>query len=362
MMNIIKQSIDIEIEKIAVLGDPHLTTTLPYTFSGNDSRESALIYYIGFFLSNLDPEKTILIIPGDLCHRSFQSPSDLALLIEVLVMIRNHGINTVISNGNHDLDGSESILKFLSYFSRTHKNIFYFDRSIAWDLETDNASFRVVNFCEDSNFLVSAKVRPVEKNKKILIGHVGIRHTLHGSTKSIHGVKPEDIESLEKIYDLMIFGHHHYYQKVGNKGLYPGSIQQTRIDERKQVPGGIIIDVQMRKVNKVPNRYSPRFILVENYKIFPKMIRDNIVKPILDLENKTEKENLEFLERIKKHEPYYLIRPKTKKVHSLGEASHFKGGKKKALVEVLRKSKVKKKKAYARHTVKIYEEARKEIS
>lgn len=350
------------VEKIAVLGDPHLTVNLPYTVSGDEWRKSILIDYINFFLSNLDQKKTILIIPGDLCHRSFQSPSDLSLLIEILEMIRSHGIRTIISTGNHDLDGGNSILNFLFSFRRTHPGIRYEDRSIAWDLETNNVSFRVINFCNDDDFLVSAKLRPVEKKRKVLIGHVGIRHTLHGSTKSINGVKPEDIESLEKIYDLMIFGHHHYFQKVGNKALYPGPVQQTRIDERNQVPGGIIIDVDTKKVNKIPNTHSPRFILVENYKIFPKMIKDNIIKPILDLENKTEKENLEFLRRIEKHEPYYMIKPKLKKIHSVGEVSHFTGGKKKALVEVLRNSKVKKKKAYSRHTIDIYEQARKEIS
>lgn len=355
-----KIELPINVENIAVLGDPHLTYSLPYTVLGDKKRALSVLKYTEYFLSTLS-EKTLIIIPGDLCHRSFLYPVDLDLLISFLEILRIRNLPVIISNGNHDLDGDESIISFLEKLRKTHPNIYYFSDEAGWNLETKNISFRIINYCSDKKFLALSKVATRDEKFRVLIGHVGIKHTLHGTTKSINGVNPEDIKKLEKIYDLMIFGHHHYFQKVESKALYPGPIQQTRIDERDQIPGGINIQIPSKKIKKVKNKFSPRFILIKDYTIDSKEIEGNIVKPILDLENKTEAENVDFIKEVEKYNPYYLIRPKTKRIFGVKDIKVFKGGKKRALLSVIKGSRVKNRREYARHTFKIYEEARKEM-
>lgn len=355
-----KVELPINIEEIAVLGDPHLTYNLPYTVIGDKERSSSVLWYVNSFLHTLS-ERTLVIIPGDLCHRSFLYPVDLDLLVAFIEILRVRNLPVLISDGNHDLDGDESIISFLGNLRNTYPNIYYFNDETAWNMETNNINFRIINYCSDKKFLALSKVATRSKKFTVLIGHVGIKHTLHGTTKSINGVNPEDIKKLEDIYDLMIFGHHHYFQKVGNKALYPGPIQQIRIDERDQIPGGITIQIPSKKVKKVKNKVSPRFSLIKDYSIDPKEIEGNIVKPILDLENKTEAENIAFVREVEKHNPYYLIRPKTKRVFGVKDIKVFRGGKKMALLDIIKGSRVKNRKEYARHTFKIYEEARKEM-
>lgn len=312
--------------KIGFLGDLHLTNRLPYTHTDPNLsllRKKRLIKFLNHLITTFIFEKVkLILIPGDLCHGTMLGPDDLDLLMQFLNLLRNSKIPTVIISGNHDLEGKNSILKFLE---KNSSEIFYVKET--WnDFYFFGNKIRVVaiDYCPEDKFIEIAEENMILRRKErynILIGHVGIKHTLHGTTKSIYGIKKEDIEYLSKGYDLMLFGHHHKFQKIVPNGFYTGAVQQTRIDERDTIPGGGIISLPSLEIKRIENIFSPRFKVIEDYNLVPGEITDNIVKPILNLENKTEEENIKFLEDILVCNPYYLIRPRLKKALGLKNKS-----------------------------------------
>lgn len=219
--------------KFAVLADAHLTNSLPHTKPGDSQRKKMLsLYLYRFFAIIIDEAVDFLIIPGDLMHSTSLNPDDIDLLnYFIFNLLINSKIETIISLGNHDLDQEESVLKFFNRF--LYDKINYCDRSISWSYFSgaNKVNFDVINYCSHNVFLEKAREFPIKKKGvyNILVGHVGVKGSLHGSTKSIVGVKKENIEEIESNYDLVILGHHHNMQWVTKKCFYPGSIHQTRI-------------------------------------------------------------------------------------------------------------------------------------
>jgi len=219
--------------KIAIIGDLHLTNHLPYTITGDFSRKKALFIYLDFFFTKIQEKKVdFLVVPGDICHNSVLDSDDLDLLMHFLDLIAGSEIKTVIINGNHDLDGEKSILDFLDHSNR-YPEIYYCSKT-PWESLMSEAAVYTINYCSHQVFLKEAfglsKLDVVGAKYKILIGHVGVKGTLHGTTKSILGVKKEDIEELSKSFDLISLGHHHNFQFITKNALYPGAPHQTRID------------------------------------------------------------------------------------------------------------------------------------
>jgi DNA repair exonuclease SbcCD nuclease subunit len=351
--------------KIAVFGDGHLTNSLSYTHSGDKYRKKMLCLYIyEFFVTIIEEAVDFLVIPGDLLHSTYLGPDDVDLLnYFVFHSLMNSGTHTVISLGNHDVDGDDSILKFLNRF--IDDKIHYCDKSVSWSYSSEESkiNFDVINYCDHHTFLEKAREFPVTKKGicNILVGHIGVKGTLHGTTKSIVGVKKEDIEEIESNYDLVILGHHHNMQWVTKKCFYPGSVHQTRIDEIDTVPGGVIIEFKNGKLDtstKIENKLSPRFVIVKDYKFNPEEIKNSIVKPILDLDSKTEEENLSFLKSILKCDPYFLIKPRTKKQFMIEEdfRSYSPVNKLEAIVETMKSFKLKKEESaeFKENTIKIW--------
>lgn len=353
--------------KIGVFGDPHLTTQLPYTVAGSSFRKDQLISFLEHsFKTMIKVKVDLILVLGDLCHKTVLAPDDLDLLVCFLELSRISEIPTVIISGNHDYDYDECILKFLDRFKENCDNIFFEDHSYSATYSFPKFSTEIVaiNYCEDERFLniASSNIFKESNDLKILIGHVGIKGTLHGTTTSIRGVKKEDIEKLSKGYDLMLFGHHHNFQVICENGLYAGSLHQVRIDERHTIPGSLIIFPKKGawKIRRIENEFSPRFHVVENYVLDPYNIKDNIVKVEIDTQNHSEKENRKFVKRIQEMEPYYLIVPKFKKQFS---AKTLKGKvtKDKDKIVVLKKviDKMNGKK-YEDHIIKLYEKVKNE--
>ena len=309
--------------KIGVFGDPHLTTQLPYTVAGSSFRKDQLISFLEHsFKAMIKVKVDLILVLGDLCHKTILAPDDLDLLMCFLELSRVSEIPTVIIHGNHDLDYDDSILKFLDRFKENCDNIFFENHSYyaKYLFPKFSTEIMAINYCEDERFLhdASQNAYKVKDKLKILIGHVGIKGTLHGTTTSIRGVKKEDVEKLSKGYDLMLFGHHHNFQVICENGLYAGSLHQVRIDERDTVPGSLIMFPKKGawKVRRIENHFSPKFHVVEDYVLDPMEIKGNIVKVIIDTQNHSEKENRKFVKKVQEMDPYYLIVPKFKKQFS----------------------------------------------
>lgn len=349
--------------KIGVFGDPHLTTHLPYTMAGSSFRKDQLISFLEHSFETMIKNKVDLILTlGDLCHKTILGSDDLDLLTCFLELSRVSRIPNVIINGNHDLDYNESILKFLDRYKENCDNIFFEmeELSSVYSFPKFSTEVVAVNFCSDEEFLKIASSYVVEEDKlRILIGHIGIKGTLHGTTTSIRGIKKEDIEELGKEYDLMLFGHHHAFQIVCENGLYAGSLHQVRIDERDTDPGSLIMFPKKGnwKIRRIENTFSPRFYIVEDYVLDPKRIKGNIVKVNIDTENHSEKENRRFVDKIQSMEPYYLIVPKFKKQFFVKTVKK----KDKSKLNVLKKVIVKMNgKKYEDHIIHLYEKVKNE--
>jgi len=353
--------------KIGVFGDPHLTIQLPYTVAGSSFRKDQLISFLEYSFEVMIKNKVdLILVLGDLCHKTSLGPDDLDLLMCFLELSRVSDIPTVIIHGNHDLDYDESILKFLDRFKENCDNIFFENHSYyaKYLFPKFSTEIMAINYCEDERFLYDASQNAykVKDKLKILIGHVGVKGTLHGTTTSIRGVKKEDIEELSKGYDLILLGHHHNFQGICKNGLYAGSLHQVRIDERNTIPGSMMMTLRkgIWKVKRIENTFSPRFYVVEDYVLDPYKVKGNIVKVIIDTQNHSEKENREFVKKIQDLEPYYLIVPKFKKQFSF---KTFKGkiAKDKDKLTVLKKviEKMNGKK-YEDHIIKLYEKVKNE--
>ena len=353
--------------KIGVFGDPHLTTQLPYTVAGSSFRKDQLISFLEHSFEVMIKTKVdLILVLGDLCHKTSLGPDDLDLLVCFLELSRISEIPTVIINGNHDLDYNESILKFLDRFKENCDNIFFEkdDIDCVYSFPKFSTEILAINYCSDEKFLdiASRYVSKEEKKLKILIGHIGIKGTLHGTTTSIRGIKKEDIEELSKGYDLMLFGHHHNFQFICKNGLYAGSLHQVRIDERDTVPGSMIMTIKKGnwKGRRIENVFSPRFHVVEEYVLDPYKIKGNIVKVIIDTQNHSEEKNRKFVRKVQEMEPYYLIVPKFKKQFSI-KTLKGKVAKDKNKLTVLKKiiNKMDGKK-YEDHIIKLYEKIKNE--
>lgn len=303
--------------KIGLVSDLHLSNSLPHTVVGDSSRSNRMMEFIDKLVQVFKKEKVeIIIVPGDIVNSSKVDPETLYLLLYFLKSVVWVDIPIVFCRGNHDKDGKVSVIDSFKLFSAC--NFFYPSKDYGWeDFIIKSVMMRAIDHCSHSSFLSIAK-KSIRKGKflsKILIGHIGVKGTLHGSTTSIMGVKKEDIRDLLDIYDLIILGHHHKSQWIiKGRAFYVGSMQQTRKDEINHIPGGYIVSIPENKiVKKIENNFSPRFVKVEGYKYDKKEIENSIVEVIVDTENVSERKNSEFIKSIYKCNPYNVIRPNLKK-------------------------------------------------
>jgi len=345
---------------LAILSDLHLTNNLPYTVAGDYYRKNQLEKYITEFFLKIKEEVDVLVIPGDICHSTNLGPDDLDLLMFFIDKVKESKIRTIFCLGNHDLDGSKSILSFLNRIDK-FSNIHY-KEGLSHTYIYDDAIFDVINYCPHHVFLKRALFLGENQPRtrySVLVGHIGVKGTLHGTTKSIVGVKKEDIEKFSEYYDLIILGHHHKFQWVTDKCLYAGAIQQTRIDEINTVPGGLIVSLPHLTTKLIENTFSPRFAIVDQDTFVPEIVANSIVKPIVDTEGKTEEENKEFLKEIVAQGPYYLIKPRLKRTFLIKEGGHEYSVTKKriALLKTMKEFDLKEKrpKKFYTHTLDMYE-------
>ena len=361
---------------LGVFADGHLTNSLPYTVSGDKVRISKLENYIVKFFSTISKEKVDgLIIPGDLLNSSKLDPDDVEILTHFFYELYCRNINTVLCLGNHDIDGNSSALRsahgvgFFSKLVRVYDGLFFTHRDES--REGVQINYNAINFCSHKKFLTSVEniiSTRLGEGFNILIGHIGVKGALHGSTKSLTGVKQEDIERISKHFDLVVLGHFHKYQWLTDNCFYPGAIHQTRLDEEGEIPGGGIVTLEKGKnpvFKKIENKFSPRFITVKDYIHSPEEIKGNIVKPILDTEGKSEEDNLVFLKSIQKNDPYFLIKPRTRRTFSIERSSGESrpSSKRIALLKSMKEivGDKKKMKPMYEHTMGVWKKAKEEV-
>ena len=350
---------------IAAISDLHLTNSLPYTVVGDSFRKAYLMKYLDFFFKEIDDAHVdYLVVPGDVCHNSLLDPDDLSLLEYFLYLVKRSDLDTMIISGNHDMDGEKSILSFLVNSNYNLKNI-QFENTYQWKYVSYDIVFHCINFCNNSVFLDCAERAVVDaKNysdrQNILIGHVGVKGSLHGTTKSILGVNQEDIDRLAETFDFIFLGHHHKFQWINERCIYVGAPQQTRIDEINCIPGGVIIDTQQSgKIFFIENRFSPRFSILDTETFRSSEVKGKIVKPVFEDRLSTEEMKTNWLKEIIGCEPYYLIKPRLREKFENSETTGFSStDKRKALFKTMKSFNEKKKrpKSFYKHALKLYEE------
>ena len=351
--------------RIAAISDLHLTNSLPYTIPGDLRRKHLAKEYLDYFFDNID-DVSYLVVSGDICHTSVLGPHDLDLLMYFYKLILDSCIDTFIISGNHDIDGDKSILSFIGEHPPSY--IHFKNNTVPWTYEDNDVVFHCIDYCNDVDFLTHAKTAAVDavKDSKIhiLIGHVGVKGTLHGSTKSLVGIGKEDIEEICKSFDFVFLGHHHKRQwVVDRKCLYVGSPWQTRIDEINCIPGGIVVNLSSLIYSVIENKKSPRFSIIDKEVFFPVDVKGRIVKPVFGNGFETEEEKLKWLDKILGHDPYYMIKPRLKEVFNSNEkgGGYSSTNKRKALLRTMKDFNEKKKrpKSFYKHALKLYEEINK---
>ena len=306
--------------KFASFGDAHLTARLPHTPVDDSSRIERLIKFINHAFNLIVKNKIdFLIDTGDTSHDVLLDADSLDLLMLYIELSRVSQIPNIRVSGNHEIDGTSHVMQFLNRFTDDPK-IFYFNKEPAiYEFDHKDTRIVAVPYCPDPDFIDYAEQGMIkEKDRKeyynILVAHVGIQNTYHAEREAFIGVPLSEIERISKGYDLMFFGHHHAFQAVCDNGMYTGSIQQTRIDEINSIPGFVLTKMPDFKITHVENKYSPRFVILEDYELDYDLIKGNIVKPMIDVNNKTEEENRQYIKEVMNLEPYNIIRPRLKKI------------------------------------------------
>ncbi len=358
--------------RIAAIGDLHLTSNLSHTPIGSTYRTDQLIKFFRNSFELMLSEKVDLILnSGDLCDEVLIGPETMELLTCFLELSRVSEISNVMIGGNHDFDGDDCFLNFINRLDEDPK-VFHFDpEPVVWEFESKATRVVAIPFCSDEMFLNQAVKGKILDNERkdfynILLAHIGIKGAGYGDTISKFGIASEKIEEISNGYDLMVFGHFHKFQIIGKNGLYTGSPQHVRLDQKNIIPGFPIIDLPSFKIRHISNGFSPRFMELEDYEKPSGRITNNIIKPIIDTDNVSEEDNEKYLREILSLNPYHMIRPTTKKKFAVEEPIRVKSitNKESIIVDTMKKMKVKEeyRKPYKRHVIELFREVSQDVS
>lgn len=305
--------------KIAAFGDMHLTSRLPHTPVGDKSRVNLLIKFLDYAFNLIIKNKVDFIVDtGDTSHDVLLDSDSLDLIMCYIELSRVCEIPNIRVSGNHEIDGNSHVMQFLNRL-QDNPQIFYFNKEPSiYDFEEKDTRIVAIPHCSDPDFIDYAEQgmmskKSLKRKHNILVAHIGIQNTLQSRNEAFVGVSLSEIERISKGYSLMLFGHHHAFQTVGENGLYTGSLQQTRLDEEDTIPGFLLIKMPQFKVLHIDNKFSPRFVQIENYGLPYDLIKGNIIKPIIDVNNQTEDYNRNYIKKINEMDPYNIITPRFKK-------------------------------------------------
>ncbi len=207
----------------------------------------------------------LLVISGDVFHRSDPANRDLIYISEQIGRVVNNGIKTVIIAGNHDKPKIAGATNPLLALMKAKLPNFYFiqsipDKPLVINLNGKKVAIIPVPYIDPrvikglgitySNFYrrLLNKLKdntPDDVDFKILVGHL----TLSGAKiKDIHGIYLNDPAlSLDDIlyreFDYVALGHVHTPQKIKENVYYAGSIERIDFSERDEEKSFLYIEL-----------------------------------------------------------------------------------------------------------------------
>ena len=175
------------------------------------------------------------------------------------------GLEHYMIIGNHDMSNQNNTMNSIIFVFNEYAKIIpdYFYEDI------NNTRLHFMSYTSKlfPHFILS------EDKKNVLFTHIDIiGFTMSNGFKANVGFKKEDL----KKFDLVISGHYHKHQEVGNI-IYVGSTHQTSFGERDQKHGFMVFDTDTLTYDFIENISAPRYKLmqIKSYKEIEDISVDN---------------------------------------------------------------------------------------
>lgn len=203
----------------------------------------------------------VFMIAGDLFDKRELSPDILHRAENILVKLKNHGIRTIITEGNHDniSQGSEkdSWLIYLENRNLLERPHYKFDNNEYKysPIDINNCRFYALgypgSFCGETLEAFSQSIDITDGFTTILLVHTAIA----GDDKVAGTVESDFIKKLKGKVDYIAGGHLHSYKAYPADEPYfflPGSLEYFDLGEIGQTKGFIVYDTNTKKHEHFP--------------------------------------------------------------------------------------------------------------
>jgi len=298
--------------KIAVVGDLHLSTSLKYADYVDDRRVAERKEILDFIVEqSKDCERVVLL--GDLFHNRNNSSELIREMVEFLE--RFEGKELFILGGNHDkISTHKNTTDFLGEIKNHNWHIIT-DKITTID-EFDFIPYMIAPELGTKDYKEATKrIVASLKGNRILFAHYAISgtETSSGATTDLFDEIVLPKNKLEEKYELIFGGHVHSQQKLSKKTIISGSIFCSEINEHEKFIWKINEKTLAVEQIKLPGRgiFNQQDPLLETE--FDGIPDNSIVKIILT-DRKINIENVKkWVERFDGHsiiEQYLNIRKK----------------------------------------------------
>lgn len=201
---------------------------------------------------------------GDWFHvRGYLYPSVVARTYEAMMWFKNSGIEVATLVGNHDMPHKQTTLHHsLTAFGSIVQVI---DQPMIY--ETDTWNFYWLPYVESvgkTKWAIDKIVAQKDPNKKsCLLAHLDINGANYSTfVESTHGI---DADYVDSAFDMVITGHYHARQIVGDHTFYIGSPYQQNFGETNETKGFMIFD--NGELDFVENTFSPKYMYINESQI-----------------------------------------------------------------------------------------------
>ncbi|SNW62824.1 Mre11/SbcD-like exonuclease [Orpheovirus IHUMI-LCC2] len=214
-----KKYIEGEVVKILCIGDPHIMED--YLADYNKMVDE--IYKV------IDERKPdLIVIMGDVLDKHDKLHVDALICAENFIKECGRKTKTMLLIGNHDRPNNSVFLGNRHPFGqfRGNKDILLCEEVEKLDMK--GCKFLGVPYVSPGRLMEAINSKVTEEeilDMNIIFGHQEVKDCVYGNRKSKNG------DSWPEHYPLMINGHIHIYQKVGNNILYVGTPKQQNFGE-----------------------------------------------------------------------------------------------------------------------------------
>jgi len=201
----------------------------------------------------INEKHTGVFISGDLFHNVRPSNGTIAFCMEQMNRLRKENINVFIIAGNHDMPRSRlgtSPLEMLKFFGNV---VCCDDERISHT--SDNMTVHMIPYRSDYGRLMKdikqCKNERDNDKKNIIMLHAsvgGFRMLQHDEVV----LSDADINMLTRDFDYVALGHYHGHWNGGKHEYrisYPGSLEKLTFNEKDDVKGYNIIDLDSGDIN-----------------------------------------------------------------------------------------------------------------